>query len=87
MPEFLASVGVLLTSLVIVVVAARRELEVRHWLRSLTRVVAALLPFSLIPGIAFYPALTTVTCFGLLSATIVGLLLIRSAARVSSACN
>jgi hypothetical protein len=47
------------------------------WLRSLSRVAAAVLPFSLIPGIAFYPALPTVVCFYLLCAALAGLLAAR----------
>ena len=55
---------------------ARRDAEFRASSRSLVRVVAILIPFSLIPGIAFYPAITTVSCFYLLSLTLGGLLAI-----------
>jgi hypothetical protein len=66
------------------IVVARRDPELRVRLRSLSRVVAFLIPFSLIPGIAFYPALTTVACFFLLSATLLNLMALRIVAHTFS---
>ncbi len=43
-------------------------------LAAMVGVVTVLLPFSLIPGIAFYPALTTVACFYLLITALAGVL-------------
>ena len=63
-PEFLAGLALVLAALAGAVSAARRDPEFRAGLRSLGRVVACVLPFSLIPGVAFYPATATVTCFG-----------------------
>ena len=83
MPEFLAGCVLTITALAYLIAQARRDPGVRVWLRSLTRVVAVVIPFSLIPGIAFYPALTTVACFYLLSGTIAGLLLVRATAQAA----
>jgi hypothetical protein len=82
MPEFLAAIG--LTALVLAGAgaAARRDLETASHLRSLTRILAFLIPFSLIPGIAFYPALTTVACFYLLSVALLGVLIVRITVRL-----
>jgi hypothetical protein len=82
--EFVAGVALSLAALAGVVRAARRDEQFRAWLRSLSRVVLLVLPFSLIPGIAFYPALTTVACFYLLGATLAGLLVVRFVAHASS---
>jgi hypothetical protein len=78
-PELLAALCVIAPALAVVVVAARRDPDLRSGLRSLSRVVAVVLPFSLIPGVAFYPALTTVLCFYLLSTALAGLLAARLA--------
>jgi len=71
--EFLGGLGLLCVAMVGVVRAARRDAHMRDNLLSLACVTATLLPFSLIPGIAFYPAITTVACFFLLSAMVSGL--------------
>ena len=84
MPEFLTASALVLTLLAVVVVGARRDQDLRLRLRSLTRVLVVVIPFSLVPGIAFYPAITTVTCLYLLGVTLVVLLLARSIARVSN---
>jgi hypothetical protein len=76
-PEFLAGLALVLAALAGVVVAARRDHEFRASLRSLGRVVVCLVPFSLIPGVAFYPATATVSCFYLLSLTGAALLSVR----------
>jgi hypothetical protein len=82
MPEFAIGCGVVIGALVIVVSVAKREPDVGSWLRSLSRIAAVLVPFSLIPGIAFYPALPTIAGFYLLSVTLCGLLALRLAASV-----
>jgi hypothetical protein len=84
MPEFLTASVLVIAALGIVVVGVQRDPDLRLWLRSLTRVVVVVIPFSLVPGIAFYPALTTVACFYLLGVTLVGLVLARIPARVSN---
>jgi hypothetical protein len=81
MPELLAGLVLAFPALAGVVVLARRDPDACVWLRSLSRVVAVVIPFSLIPGIAFYPALTTVACFYLLTGAIVTLLLVRLAVK------
>ena len=82
MPEFLAGCAVVLGALATVAIAARRDSEINSWLRSLSRVVVVLVPFSLIPAIAFYPALPTVAGFCLLCVALCGLLALRIAAPV-----
>jgi len=83
-PELVVGLGLILVAFTGTVAVARRNDEFRLGLRSLSRVVAIVLPFSLIPGIAFYPALTTVACFYLLSGTMLGLLAVRVSTRVLS---
>ncbi len=65
-PEYLIGLGLVVGIFFGVIAVARKSPEHQRWLRSLTRIVAFLIPFSLIPGIAFYPAITTVSCFYLL---------------------
>jgi hypothetical protein len=84
MPEFLTASILVLAAVAIVAVRAKRDRDLRLWLRSLSRLLVVVMPFSLVPGIAFYPALTTVACFYLLGVTLVGLLLARIPARVSN---
>jgi hypothetical protein len=48
------------------------ETEFRGELASLAGLIVLLMPFSLIPGIAFYPTFTTVACFFLLMASLAG---------------
>ena len=84
MPEFITATILVLAALAVVVVRTQRDREVRLWLRSLTRLVAVVIPFSLVPGIAFYPALTTVACLFLLGVTLTGLLLACIMARLSN---
>jgi hypothetical protein len=79
--EFLAGLGLTLGALAVVVRVLRRDERARGELRALVRVAAGLVPFSLIPGIAFYPAVTTVTCFFLLLAAVGGPHAVRFAAR------
>ena len=83
MLEFLLGLALVVPAFAGLVVAARRDPEIRVWLRSLTRVVALAIPFSLIPGIAFYPAITTVSCFYFLTATLCALASIRAIAHAS----
>jgi len=82
MPEFLAAFGLTLVAVTGAGVRLGRDPEARIQLRSLSGILAGLIPFSLIPGIAFYPALTTVACFYLLSGALLGVLLVRGAARL-----
>ena len=80
--EFLAGAVLTLIGMGGIVAGASGESDRRDSLRSLSWVVAFLIPFSLIPGIAFYPALPTVACFFLLCSTLAGLLAVRVAARL-----
>jgi hypothetical protein len=77
MPEFLAAIGLILVVLVGAGRAVKRDPDAAIQLRSLTRVLAFLIPFSLIPGVAFYPALATVACLYLLSTAFLGVLIVR----------
>ena len=61
--NLLIGTGLLALAMVIVVLVSRRDPESRMHLGSTGTVVAGIIPFSLIPGIAFYTALTTVSCF------------------------
>lgn len=79
--EFLAGLGLVVVAAVGVAAVARRDERVRSELLPVAGVAASLLPFGLIPGIAFYPAITTTACFYLLSATAAGLLAVRVASR------
>jgi hypothetical protein len=78
--EFVLGSVLMLPVLVGLVARARRDEEMRLQLRSMTRVAAFLVPFSLIPGIAFYPALTTIACFYLLCWVLTGVIAVLVAA-------
>jgi hypothetical protein len=67
--EFLAGAGLFLAA---AVVAVRRGVPVWSALRAPGWVVAWLLPFSLIPALAFYPTLVTAACFYLLALPLAG---------------
>jgi hypothetical protein len=82
--EFLAGLILALAALAVVTAVARRDGEFRAWSRSLMVVVAFVLPFSLIPGVAFYPALPTVACFYVLAGVLLGLVVVSAAAHSSS---
>lgn len=75
-PELAIGLCLLLAAFAAVVGLARRDADFRASFRPLALTAAILIPFSLIPGIAFYPAITTVSCFYLLSLTLGGLLAI-----------
>ncbi len=61
--NLLIGTGLLAVAMVLVVRVSRRDPILRINLGRTGMVVAGLIPFSLIPGIAFYTALTTVSCF------------------------
>lgn len=66
-PELVFGLCLLLAAFAGVIGVARLDAGFRASFRSHALTVAIVIPFSLIPGIAFYPAITTVSCFYLLS--------------------
>jgi hypothetical protein len=77
--EFLAGLGLVVAAAIGVAATARYDPTMLANLPAVAGVAAALVPFSLIPGIAFYPAITTTACFYLLTGSVGGGLAVRLA--------
>jgi hypothetical protein len=80
MPELLLGLLLIVPGVGVIVTASRRDQVIRDEVRSLARLTGILIPFSLIPGLAFYPAITTVACFALLALILGGLITIQAMA-------
>jgi hypothetical protein len=61
-PELLPAAAVLLGALVLVYRRGLRDEGIREGVAAATRTVLVLLPFSLIPSVAFYPVIPTTAC-------------------------
>jgi len=72
MPELFIGLIVVSLALGAITVMSRRDPPLRNQMQSLARLMGILIPFSLIPGLAFYPAVTTVACFMLLAVSLAG---------------
>lgn len=74
--EFVGGLVLVLAAAAGTIVVARRDPRFRGELRALCGVTAVFLPFSLIPGIAFYPAIISVACFYVLGSICGGLAIV-----------
>jgi len=69
-PELIPGTVILLGVMVLIYRRGRKDEAVRESVRAGTYALAAFVPFSLIPGVAFYPAVTTIACFFLCMAAL-----------------
>jgi hypothetical protein len=79
--ELLAGLGVVACAGIGLTRAGRRNASVRTDMRAMSLLVLALLPFALIPAVAFYPAITTTGGFFVAAVVIAGLVAIQIAWR------
>lgn len=83
-PELIPGAAILLGGLVLLYRRGRRDEDLRESIGTSMRALAAFLPFSLIPAVAFYPSVMTIACFSLCSFALTALATVRLAWRLKS---